>query len=506
MENVLDFASVYCKQLDKRRSMTRHALKTSRSEDFATWYQEVITGADLAENANVRGCMVIKPYGYAIWERMQRILDDKFKELGHTNAYFPLFIPADLFEREAEHVAGFAKEMAIVTHHRLEQKDGKLVPAGELETPLAVRPTSEMIIGESMARWAKSYRDLPILLNQWCNVVRWEMRTRLFLRTAEFLWQEGHTAHETEDEARKEALQMHEVYKWFICDVLKIFGIPGKKPEYDKFAGAVDTFTVEAMMQDGKALQAATSHYLGQNFAKAVGIKFQGRDGSLQYAHTTSWGLSTRIIGGLIMSHSDDDGLNLPSAVAPYHVVIIPMIKNENSREIMEYCNRIKSMLPGSIRCFIDAKEYSAQNKKWDYVRKGIPFILEIGNKEVDTGDACITKRLTMEKQNMPLNEFVSSIEKMLADHDDLLHKSNSDFCNSRITQVSSYDELYAFFKSGKTGFVKAKWSGCASNLEKLDELAISIRCIPTEQSGTIGKCILTGANTTIDAIFAKSY
>ena len=484
----------------------QHALKTSRSEDFSAWYQEVITGSDLAENSNVRGCMVIKPYGYAIWERMQQILDDKFKELGHTNAYFPMFIPVDLFEREAEHVAGFAKEMAIVTHHRLEQRDGKLLPAGELETPLAVRPTSELIIGESMAKWAKSYRDLPILINQWCNVVRWEMRTRMFLRTAEFLWQEGHTAHETESEARKEAIQMHEVYKWFICDVLKLFGISGKKPEYDKFAGAVDTYTVEAMMQDGKALQAATSHYLGQNFAKAVGIEFQGRDGKLQHAHTTSWGLSTRIIGGLIMTHSDDDGLNLPSLVAPYHVVIIPVIKNDNSHNIMEYCNKIKSMLPDSIRGFIDTKEYSPQNKKWNYVRKGIPFILEIGSKEVEAGSACVTKRLSLEKKNMPLDEFVASIERMLVDHDEFLQQRNSAFCNSKIAHISSYDELSEFFKSGNTGFVKAKWAGGSSNLEKLDELAVSIRCIPTEQSGTIGKCILTDAQTTIDAIFAKSY
>ena len=484
----------------------RHALKTSRSEDFSAWYQEVISGADLAENADVRGCMVIKPYGYAIWERMQRILDDKFKELGHTNAYFPLFIPVDLFEREAGHVAGFAKEMAIVTHHRLEQRDGKLLPAGKLETPLAVRPTSELIIGESMAKWAKSYRDLPILLNQWCNVVRWEMRTRMFLRTAEFLWQEGHTAHETEIEAREEAIQMHEVYKWFICDVLKMFGIPGKKPEYDKFAGAVDTYTVEAMMQDGKALQAATSHYLGQNFAKAVGIEFQGRDGKLQYAHTTSWGLSTRIIGGLIMNHSDDDGLNLLSAIAPYHIVIIPMIKDENSNKIMEYCHKIKSMLPDSVRCFIDTKEYSPQNKKWDYVRKGVPFILEIGTKEIESGNICVTKRLTLEKQNMSLGEFVEGIESMLIQHDECLQKQNENFCKKHIFKVNTFDELKEIFKSDKIGFVKAKWSGTSKNLKLLDELAVSIRCIPTEQSGSVAKCVLTGDETTTDAIFAKSY
>lgn len=484
----------------------KHALKVTRKEDFSAWYQEVITGADLAENASVRGCMVIKPYGYAIWERMQRILDDKFKELGHTNAYFPMFIPIDLFEREAEHVAGFAKEMAIVTHHRLEQRDGKLVPAGELEAPLAVRPTSELIIGESMARWAKSYRDLPILVNQWCNVVRWEMRTRMFLRTTEFLWQEGHTAHETEAEARDEAVRMHEVYKWFICDVLKMFGIAGKKPDYDRFAGAQDTYTVEAMMQDGKALQAATSHHLGQNFAKAVGIEFQGRGGKLQYAHTTSWGISTRIIGGLIMSHSDDDGLNLPSAVAPYHVVIIPLIRDENAQSILEYCSKIAAMLPKDVRHYIDTKEYAPQNKKWDYVRKGVPFILEIGNNEVTSGSVCVTKRLSLEKQGMSLSEFAGSIEKMLIEHDETLQKRNSDFCNSKIVRVSSYEELSDFFRSGNTGFVQAKWTGTSENLERLDELAVSIRCIPSAQSGTKGRCVLTGAETTTDAIFAKSY
>lgn len=484
----------------------KHALNVTRDEDFSAWYQEVITGADLAENASVRGCMIIKPYGYAIWEHMQRILDDKFKELGHTNTYFPMFIPIDLFEKEAEHVAGFAKEMAIVTHHRLEQKAGKLIPAGELETPLAVRPTSELVIGESMARWVKSYRDLPVLVNQWCNVVRWEMRTRMFLRTTEFLWQEGHTAHETETEAQAEAVQMHTVYKWFICDILKMFGIPGKKPEYDKFAGAKDTYTIEAMMQDGKALQAATSHYLGQNFAKAVGIEFQGREGKLQYAHTTSWGISTRIIGGLIMSHSDDDGLNLPSQVAPYHVVIIPMIKTEHSQDIMEYCHKIRATLSKSVRCFIDSREYPAQNKKWDYVRKGVPFVLEIGKKEVEAESICMTKRLSLEKQNMSLSEFAGNLEKMLAEHDDLLQRRNSDFCNSKIVQVSSYAELSEFFNSGKTGFVKAKWAGQPDNLTKLDDLAVSIRCIPTIQSGISGKCILTGTETTSDAIFAKSY
>lgn len=485
----------------------KHALNVTRDEDFSSWYQAVISGADLAENAGVRGCMVIKPYGYAIWERMQRILDDKFKELGHVNAYFPLFIPVDLFEKEAEHVAGFAKEMAIVTHHRLEQKEGKLVPAGELETPLAVRPTSELIIGQAMAGWVKSYRDLPILVNQWCNVVRWEMRTRMFLRTSEFLWQEGHTAHETETDARKETIQMHEVYKWFILDVLKMFGIPGKKPEYDKFAGAIDTYTVESMMQDGKALQSATSHYLGQNFAKAVGIQFQGRDEKLHYAHTTSFGISTRIIGGMIMSHSDDDGLNLPSQITPYHVVIIPMIKNGNDNEILGYCEKIKKALPNEIRCHIDTREFSPQNKKWDYVRKGVPFILEIGMKEVQAENVFFTKRLTLEKSSISLNEFAENIKKLIINHDELLKRRCEEFANSKINRdIKTKEEFRDFFKSNTPGFVITKWSGRNEGLEFLDDIAVSIRCIPTNQSGSSGKCILTGEETSTDVVFAKSY
>lgn len=485
----------------------KHALKTTREENFSAWYQEVISGAELAENASVRGCMVIKPYGFAIWERMQSILDKKFKELGHVNAYFPMFIPIDLFEKEAEHVAGFAKEMAVVTHHRLEQKDGKLVPAGELETPLAVRPTSELIIGESMARWVKSYRDLPLLLNQWCNVVRWEMRTRMFLRTTEFLWQEGHTAHETEREAREEAIRMHEVYQWFISDILKMFIIPGKKPEYEKFAGAVDTYTIEAMMQDGKAIQAATSHYLGQNFARAVGIEFQGRDGNLHYAHTTSFGLSTRIIGGLIMSHSDDNGLNLPSEIAPYHIVIIPMLRGENDDAILSYCKKLQAALPQDVRVFLDIKEDSPQNKKWNYVRKGVSLILEIGNKEVQAESVYFTKRLSLDKCSLTLSEFADNIQNLISEHDAELKRINDERCLQKLrTNVETFDELQKFFQSDQNGFVIAKWAGSELNLEKLDELAVTIRCLPTKQSDEKGKCILTGEETNMDAVFAKSY
>ncbi len=483
------------------------ALETKRDENFAEWYQEVITKADLADNSDVRGCMVIKPYGYAIWERIQRILDDKFKELGHCNAYFPLFIPVDLFEKEAEHVAGFAKEMAIVTHHKLEKVDGKLIPAGKLETPLAVRPTSEMIIGKTYSRWVKSYRDLPIMINQWANVVRWEMRTRLFLRTSEFLWQEGHTVHATEEEARNETIKMHDVYHWFIKDILKMYAIPGRKPEYDKFAGAVDTYTVEAMMQDGKALQSATSHYLGQNFAKATNIQFQNKAGKQQYAYTTSWGASTRLIGGLIMSHADDDGLNLPSEITPYHMVIIPLLRGDTTSAVMEYCEKLCQMLRTKCRVFLDTRDDTPQNKKWNYVRKGVPFICEIGKKEVDCKTVFFTKRVSsLERVLMPVEEFISKINILIAEHDDILYKKLNKRCDSMFNQdIKTFDEMVEFFQKN-TGFVKVKWTGLPDNLEKLDELSVSIRCIPHEQSGVLGKCILTGHETSQEVIIARSY
>ncbi|MDR1476008.1 MAG: proline--tRNA ligase [Holosporales bacterium] len=489
-------------------SKVKNALSTTRMEDFAGWYQAVVTAADLAENASVRGCMVIKPFGFAIWERMQSILDSKFKELGHSNCYFPLLIPVELFEKEAEHVAGFAKEMAIVTHHRLEHRNGKFVPASPLESPLAIRPTSELIIGESMARWVKSYRDLPVLINQWCNVFRWEMRTRLFLRTSEFLWQEGHTAHETEDEAVREARTMHELYLWFIRDVLKMYCIAGKKPAHDRFAGAVESLSIEAMMQDGKALQAATSHYLGQNFAKAVNIQFQGRDGAMHYAHTTSWGSTTRMIGGLIMAHGDDDGLNLPSEVAPYHVVIIPILKGTGQDgEIIEYCQKIRSSVQMRARVFIDLKEISPQNKKWDYVRKGIPFICEIGVNELRDESVYFIKRANdLEKTKLPLEEFAARIEELIQEHDDTLQQKNEAACKLKlVTGVKNFEEVKEFF-SRDTGFIMAKWAGSEKNLASLEELAVSIRCLPITQSGTLGKCILTGEDAKIDVVLAKSY
>ncbi|MBQ9441082.1 MAG: proline--tRNA ligase [Alphaproteobacteria bacterium] len=488
-------------------SQKKNALSITREENFSAWYKEVILKADLAELSDARGCMVIKPYGYSIWENIKTVLDNKFKELGHVNAYFPLFIPVDLFEKESEHVAGFAKEMAVVTHHRLECIDGKLIPSGKLETPYVVRPTSELIVGKSFSRWVKSYRDLPLLINQWCNVVRWEMRPRMFLRTAEILWQEGHTAHETAEEAIEETIRMHEVYKWMICSILQIFAIPGKKPEYDKFAGAVETYTLEAMMQDGKALQAATSHFLGQKFAKATDIKYQDRNGIMQYVYTSSWGLSTRIIGALIMSHADDDGLNLPAIIAPYQCVIIPIIKDNNGSDVIAYCNSIKNELLDKFRILIDTKDDSPQNKKWDYVRKGVPFILEIGIKEVENNSVFFTKRSNdLEKVKLSKDEFTHSFDKLLAEHDRILKNKHESICKSKLVDnIKTLDELKEYF-SNNTGFAKVKWYGNKENLNKLEELSLSIRCIPTEQSGTIGKCILTEKETTQDVIIAKSY
>jgi prolyl-tRNA synthetase len=487
----------------------KRALSRKRSEGFSEWYQEVIRAAELADVSSVRGCMVMMPYGFAIWERVQLILDAKFKELGHTNCYFPMLIPIDLFEKESEHVEGFAKEMAIVTHHRLGRRDGKLVPESPLEVPLAIRPTSEMIIGESMARWIKSYRDLPIMINQWCNVMRWEMRTRPFLRTSEFLWQEGHTAHETEAEAIREARTMHDVYYWFIRDILKMQCFRGSKPDHDRFAGAVETLSIEVMMQDGKALQAATSHYLGQNFSKAVGIHFQGRDEREHLAFTTSWGLSTRIIGGIIMCHSDDDGLNLPSAVAPYHVVIIPITRDRSQDDgIMEYCHKVKMSLQKDVRVHVDTRETQPQDKRWNYIRKGVPVICEIGMREVENEEVSLIMRAcNLEKLQIKLSEFAADITQMLEKHDSILSERNEDFFKKHIKRnVNSFEELKGFF-DGESGFVIAKWSGSTEGIERLKEMAVSIRCIiPFEQERTSGRCVLTGSDSTMDAVFAKSY
>ncbi|HKL22031.1 MAG TPA: aminoacyl--tRNA ligase-related protein, partial [Tichowtungia sp.] len=377
------------------------AITPTRTENYPEWYQQVVRAAELAENSDVRGCMVIKPWGYALWENIQRGLDGLFKETGHVNAYFPLFIPKSYLEKEAEHVDGFAKECAVVTHHRLEEgPEGGLVPAGELEEPLVVRPTSETIIGATYAKWVQSYRDLPILINQWANVVRWEMRTRLFLRTAEFLWQEGHTVHETEEEAWEETRRMLEVYKTFAEEYMAMPVLTGEKTAGERFPGAVSTLCIEAMMQDRKALQAGTSHFLGQNFAKASGITFQSRAGREELAWTTSWGVSTRLIGGIIMTHGDDDGMIMPPRLAPNHVVILPIIRNEADRDrILSYCEETAAMIRAQsyagrpVDVVIDSRDINAGEKGWSWVKKGIPVRVEIGPRDIEKNSVFAARR-----------------------------------------------------------------------------------------------------------------
>lgn len=498
------------------------AISPTRKENYPEWYQQVIKAADLGENSAIRGCMVIKPWGYGIWENMQKELDSKIKETGHENAYFPLFVPLSLLEKEAKHVEGFAKECAVVTHHRLEAKDGKLVPAGALEEPLIVRPTSEMVIGESFARWVESYRDLPLLINQWANVVRWEMRPRIFLRTTEFLWQEGHTVHASEPEAVAEALNMHELYRDFIENTLAIPVILGKKSPGERFPGAVETYTLEAMMQDKKALQMGTSHYLGQNFAKGSNIRFSNAQGEIEYAYTTSWGVTTRMIGAMIMVHSDDDGLVLPPKVAHKQIVIVPVIpKAEMEAEILQYAEQIAADLRQStyagrpLSVHIDKRDKRGGEKNWEWIKKGVPLRIEIGPRDMQAQMAVVYRRdhSPKEKNLMSSKELPKLVPQLLADiHTALFTKAKAYLDENIATEISTFDQLQAFFTGQKAddvetgGFVRAKWCGEAATEKLLDDLKISIRCLPLEQSGTIGTCILTGKPATIDAIFAKSY
>ncbi|HET9510052.1 MAG TPA: aminoacyl--tRNA ligase-related protein, partial [Sphingomonas sp.] len=406
--------------------MIKHALPVTREADFAAWYQSVISEADLAEESGVRGCMVIRPWGYGIWERIQRLLDDRIKATGHENCYFPLFIPLSYFEKEAEHVDGFAKEMAVVTHHRLiADGNGGLTPdpSAKLEEPLVVRPTSETVIGTAFARWVQSWRDLPVLINQWANVVRWEMRTRMFLRTAEFLWQEGHTAHATADEARDETLKMLEVYREFAENCLALPVVAGEKPENERFPGAVATYSIEAMMQDGKALQAGTSHFLGTNFAHAQNIRFQNAEGGLDYANTTSWGVSTRMIGGVIMTHGDDDGLRVPPRIAPWQVVIVPMLRdNDEDAAIVEYCKALQADLAKQtalgepIRALLDLKPAKAATKRWGWVKKGAPIVIEVGGRDVAGGNVSVIRRTALYREDGKLNSAILPRDAFVAD------------------------------------------------------------------------------------------
>jgi prolyl-tRNA synthetase len=500
------------------------AITPRRAEDFPEWYQAVVTAADLAENSEVRGCMVIKPWGYGIWELMQAQLDRMFKATGHKNAYFPLFIPLSYLEKEAQHVAGFAKECAVVTHHRLEvNAEGKLVPTGRLAEPLVVRPTSETIIGAAYAKWVQSYRDLPLLLNQWANVVRWEMRPRIFLRTTEFLWQEGHTAHETEAEAQEETRKMLDVYEAFAREHLAVPVISGRKSASERFPGAVETYCIEAMVQDRKAVQAGTSHFLGQNFAKASGIQYLSRAGKKEFAWTTSWGVSTRLIGTLIMAHADDDGLVLPPRVAPTQVVIIPVIPKEEHRErILQACQALAGQISSQlfhkeeVRVEVDSRDITGGNKTWEWIKKGAPLRVEIGPRDLDAGTVFVGRRDKgpKEKQSYPQEIFASQVPELLQSIQDGIYARALTFRNEQTKTIDSKDEFYAFFtpKNGEKpeihgGFALAHWNGSAEVEAKIkEELKVTIRCIPFEENPVAGTCIFTGEPSAQRVVFAKSY
>ncbi len=499
-----------------------NAISPTRQEDYPEWYQQVIKAADMAEASGVRGCMVIKPWGYGIWENIQRDLNDRIKATGHQNAYFPLFIPLSFLEKEATHVEGFAKECAVVTHHRLELKEGRLVPTGELEEPLIVRPTSETIIGDSFSRWVESYRDLPLLINQWANIVRWEMRPRIFLRTTEFLWQEGHTVHATEEEALKETLQMLHVYQRFMEDVLALPVIVGEKSPGERFPGAENTFCLEAMMQDRKAIQAGTSHYLGQNFAKASNIKFNNKDGQTEYAYTTSWGVTTRLIGGMIMCHGDDDGLRLPPRVATHQAVIIPFIPKEELRdEVMAYARALAAELEKltffdmKLSVYIDGRDRRGGEKNWEWIKKGVPLRIEVGPREMTSSTMALSRRDRPHKEKITVSrDEITKVPQILEEIQKNYFEQAKAFRDQHICKdIKTFEELKAYFTPRNSekpeihgGFVLAKWCGDKETESLLDELKVTIRCLPLEQSGTEGKCVLTGRPARIDAIFAKSY
>ena len=497
--------------------MPKSAISPTRSENYPEWSQQVLRAADLAENSPVRGCMVIKPWGYAIWENMQRVLDAAFKATGHQNAYFPLFIPKSFLEKEAQHVEGFAKECAVVTHHRLEDDgQGGLRPAGELEEPLVVRPTSETIIGATYAKWVQSYRDLPILINQWANVVRWEMRTRLFLRTAEFLWQEGHTVHATAEEAMAETRQMLDVYADFAENVMAVPVIKGEKTAGERFPGAVTTLSIEAMMQDYKALQAGTSHFLGQNFAKAQDIKYQDQNGEVVHAWTTSWGVSTRLIGALIMTHSDDDGLVLPPRLAPAHVVVLPIYRDDQSRsEVLEACRKLQAELRATqyagdaIRVEIDDRDLRGGEKKWHHVKRGVPVRVEIGPKDLASDSLFVGRRDQEKSTGMPRAEFVARLPEMLAQMQSNLFERAKAYRTERSADIDNERDFRDFFageEQATGGFAYCNFASEAEVQPLLDELKVTIRCLPLEASGRPGKCFVTGKETTQKAIFARAY
>ena len=502
----------------------KNAISPTREENYPEWYQQVVRAADMAENSPVRGCMIIKPWGWGIWENIQRRMDTLIKATGHDNVYFPLFIPLSFLEKEAKHVEGFAKECAVVTHHRLEEKDGKLIPTGELDEPLIVRPTSETIIGDAFSKWVKSYRDLPLLINQWANVVRWEMRPRLFLRTAEFLWQEGHTCHASEECARREVDVAVEIYREIIEEVLAMPTIIGEKSPGERFPGAVSTLTLEVMMQDRKALQAGTSHYLGQNFAKAQNIRFLNSEGELEFAHTTSWGASTRLIGGLIMTHGDDNGLRVPPRAAPKHVVVLPVIpKSEMEEKVLSFTEQLTmdlksvSYYNAPLEVTLDKREIRGGEKNWQWVKKGIPIRLEVGPRDVDADSVVLYRRDqdAREKHIIARQDLAARIPEILEEiQSNYYEQARSYRDENTVTGVNSIEEFSEYFtpKNKKQpeihgGFVRAKWCGDEQLSNPiLNDLKVTIRCLPKDQSESSGKCVLTGKDAKMEAIFAKAY
>lgn len=507
--------------------MIKHALNVTREQNFAAWYQEVISEADLAEESGVRGCMVIRPWGYGIWERIQKLMDAQIKLAGVENCYFPLFIPLSFFEKEADHVEGFAKEMAVVTHHRLVQKDGKLVPDPEskLEEPLVVRPTSETLIGAAMSRWVQSWRDLPLMVNQWANVVRWEMRTRMFLRTSEFLWQEGHTAHVDRSDAMIETMRALEMYRAFAEGPLAMPVVAGEKPENERFPGAVATYSIEAMMQDGKALQAGTSHYLGTGFAEAAGIKYQDKDGTQQLAHTTSWGVSTRMIGGVIMTHGDDDGLRCPPQIAPQQIVIVPMLRdNDEDSAVLDYCRSLAATLRElsafgePLRVLLDTKASKASNKRWAWIKKGAPVIVEIGPRDVKEGKAAVLRRDRLYKDDgklatafTPLGELVAQAPALLEEIQSNLHQQAKSRLDANIRRdVNDLATHYAGDDSF-AGWVEVQWARPTGDtldkiVEQLKTLKLTMRNIPIDAEPADGACFFTDEPAVERILIGRTY
>lgn len=518
-----------------QRALSVCRMTGSRST-FPDWYQAVVREADMAEVSPVRGSMIIKPWGYGVWERIQQQLDRRIRETGHENCYFPLFIPLSFFAKEAEHVEGFAKEMAVVTHHRLKSIDGRLQPDPDarLEEPLIVRPTSETIIGDAFSRWIKSYRDLPVLVNQWANVVRWEMRTRMFLRTSEFLWQEGHTAHASAEDAREETLRMLEVYREFSENVLAMPVVAGEKPENERFPGADNTYSIEAMMQDGKALQAGTSHYLGTSFAHAQNIRFQNEAGELAFCHTTSWGVSTRLIGGVIMTHGDDDGLRLPPAIAPRQIVVVPMLRDKpEDAEVLAFGERLVRALHGKfalgepIRALLDTRAQRSADKRWNWVRRGAPIIVELGPRDAAGGQVSFMRRDVLrdgdkvKSHQMAFDDFVEGAAGLLQEIQQALYdEAKARLVANITTGVTDFADLEAFFGPGEEddeagapfrGWVRAPWCRpTGAELEEIEQrlkgLKLTLRNAPADQPQSFGACIFTGRPGVEEVLIGRAY